>query len=1436
MQSDSDIVLSPLDSDIIDDGVIEVEELKKICQEVIKKTNVRNISNLNERLDEIFSDISEINTEGNYEKLPLNETNSLIENAGLFSYFEIQKHSIIQDYENLIELEGEEINQDELEFSDFQSLTSIQTDPSQQQLLNNVNKYRNLIIQGPPGTGKSQTLTALLTNALENDKKCIVVCEKNTALQVLKDGLEKVGLDSHIALIYDVVKNRQGIVASVREKIESLDMLSYPNAKHTYPSAVRNHHNLISSINEQHKTLANKLLAEYNWTDIVGKYLKNLRLNNNSKTLLKNVASFKFTYDEYEKWRSVLKEGNLLYHHYLSTGENTFISNEKFLGTNFISFEDDFNQAIENYEQQLNTILNLEEHVKNEYKLYRLNSLKLQIENIQNSVSELSNHKINFPKLIDTEKEQYIKEEKLDIEKDLSLFSNTIFEIQTLLEKHRNNTDFLSEEKLNSSIYMIQSWFSSNKKETIKDSERFNKLYDLLSINLTESKYLPSINKRKDREKTITYFQKFKKKYDSLFSNTQLTAENSFISMELQSIDNPYSFYNFHKISDYLHKKKREMNPINEHQIRAIDNLLNKTSIFFNEQKILWDNIQTKINKSQDICLELTYPQDEVDNSSHLEKLEQKIKSVIDSINDKIEKELQNVDFIQDSRMLSALKSYHHINTEIRNLDNSIRQQNYILDYELPAKYSDFIENIRNIINRKKQTFDTNPRVLRNTYNWVNFYETLTKYQKNIIDQIKGEENWEHTFFVYYFDKLLKANADDILPTDDHYIKVFEKSQKELHNNQAQYINYKWYKRQFDAVNRFNEESYTFQVKNLYNLKGSAGKRRYSLRYIIEQDCDLFTELHPIILTTPDVASSLFRNQSKYFDFVIFDEASQLRLEDNLPAMLKGKQIIVAGDEHQMPPSNFFSKIVSGEIDNEDDIEEYDDIIDKNNASKEELLLSAISLLDAARELNFENKDLTFHYRSKHPYLIDFSNYAFYNQKLIPLPITSHYNPIKYVNVNGIYDDGINEKEAEVVLSILEHNIHRNSLGEYPSIGIATFNVKQRDFIKNKIIERQKLEQYADFNRKITELEEKGLFVKNLENIQGDERDVIIMSTTYGKTAKGGFHQRFGPLNQQKGYKLLNVIVTRAKYKNYIVTSIPEDYILDYNSYLIAQQTNYGKAPLYAYLAYAKAVSEGNDEQRLAVLNNLAINSSSLSNKKIDESKLESVFEEEVYERLSQTYLKEYIELQHQVGGFRIDMVIDFKLPNIPKIAIECDGAKYHSSNEAYLYDYHRQKILESHGFKFHRIWGTNWWRNPEYEMEQLLEFVEEIKQPQQDDLFQSIEEQEVFSDLILYEETNDISIEEEVITDNISVDDNVIIEEEQELKARLNSKLVIEYVETKETHNILISTMNDSKSSPKRIDIKSPLGKALFGKNIGDIVQIEGLGKFVKIVNINND
>ena len=238
----------------------------------------------------------------------------------------------------------------------------------------------------------------------------------------------------------------------------------------------------------------------------------------------------------------------------------------------------------------------------------------------------------------------------------------------------------------------------------------------------------------------------------------------------------------------------------------------------------------------------------------------------------------------------------------------------------------------------------------------------------------------------------------------------------------------------------------------------------------------------------------MFQEKHKYFDIVLFDEASQLKLEDNLPALLKGKQIVIAGDEHQMPPSNYFSKIFDGSIDDEDDFDEDDQpVIDRDN-----ILLSCESLLDFATELKFNKRFLDFHYRSKHPYLIDFSNHAFYNQRLIPLPNNFEYTPIKHIQVNGTYSDHSNESEADAVLSILENNINKLPNGKYPSVGIATFNIAQRNLIKSRILERRKFEKYKEFNDKILELEEQGLFVKNLENIQGDERDVIILSTTYG--------------------------------------------------------------------------------------------------------------------------------------------------------------------------------------------------------------------------------------------------------------------------------------------------------------------------------------------------
>ncbi|MCH7974788.1 MAG: GreA/GreB family elongation factor [Bacteroidetes bacterium] len=696
-------------------------------------------------------------------------------------------------------------------------------------------------------------------------------------------------------------------------------------------------------------------------------------------------------------------------------------------------------------------------------------------------------------------------------------------------------------------------------------------------------------------------------------------------------------------------------------------------------------------------------------------------------------------------------------------------------------------------------------------------------------------------FLIYYLNSMLVNSANIDLPTDDKDHQELNNTLSNLENEQLKYIREYWFSKQIDATREFDVRNPNLSVENLYNKRKSNNHQRLSLRQIVKYDLDLFTTFFPVVLTTPDVCSNLFRGKNQYFDIVMFDEASQLKLEDNLPALLKAKQIIIAGDEHQMPPSNYFSKIFDGTIDDEDDFEDEDEIkIDRDN-----ILLSCESLLDFASELSFEKKYLDFHYRSRHPFLIDFSNYAFYGQRLKPLPNGFEYTPIKYIKVNGTYSDHTNEVEAETVLSIIENNINRLPNGEYPSVGIATFNIHQRNLILGKINDRRKFDSYAEFNEKILELEENGLFVKNLENIQGDERDVIILTTTYGINLDGKFAHRFGSINHQKGYKLLNVIITRAKYKIYVCSSIPEEVFLNYKEYLSVEGSNKRRAVFFAYLAYCKSVSDNDAAQRLAILNTLSENTTKSSTFNILNEDLESPFEEEVYQALTEHFDKDQIIIQYKFAGFRIDLVYESKINGVPKIAIESDGAAYHSSQEAYLYDRHRQKILEGHGFIFHRIWGTNWWRNQKRETKILVEFIKNIEN----------------SKHLAFEDKSNISL---AFTDNIAMIENEVAkvapilqkdlketieavsgkETEQTVPfkeiVKLNSIVEVKYLNNQNNLKIKLVAIKINNfeiiDGIKKININSPLAGSILGKSVGDTVKIGNLDNYVEILEIVNE
>lgn len=1311
LQSDSQIEIDQISNEHLDDGLIDKNELIEICAKVIREINSSPPDNLNELLEQKLNEIKPISTKKHYEEIPsLSPNNSFIDFGGLFSIFEVQKQNIINDYGNLLELKGAEIDLEDMEEHFFQPISSVQTDPSQQGILHSLSSSRNILIQGPPGTGKSQSLTAILVNALENHKKTIVVCEKRTALEVLNNTLNQKGLNHQTILIKDIVKDRRKAVDSVRDRVDNsaYRRYRYTHSKEALDNIIEKSKSLIDSINKRHQKLGEKLIGNKNWTSIVGSLLSELKGNSEDYKLDLSKDIFSYESAELNSLLELIRKGQNLYNDYKQFKELTFLNPSKLVGNNPFLLEQRIEKDFNAYEKDLKEINQLISQYKQEFYEIRRKQLNQQETDIKEIAAKL-----------------------------LNIFS-----------KYSKTDEFYNKEKTKGISYKIASIFSKSKKDVLNNQLLIDSLYIDLTNTIKESKDFSDIPEpRTIAEKQFT-LKKYLIEIENIRSNFQNKIENEFKKL--------YQGWQEAGL-EYTWKPK------------------------------------PNFKDSQPQLVDLQTPT---------------LYSLIDSIN-----KLSNKMFE----------------------DEWLKKKVYWKSIEY------FVYKTSFFISQKKDYFRNENDLLTLEFKWFQYYNSLSDTQKLIIDALVKKEDWRKTFIIYYLNSLLVNSASMDLPTNDLDHIELGKSLSELEKEQIKYIREYWFSKQIDATRIFDVKNPNIAVENLYNKRASKNHKRLSLREIVKLDTDLFTTFFPVILTTPDVASNLFKSQNKYFDIVMFDEASQLKLEDNLPALLKGKQIVIAGDEHQMPPSNYFSKIFDGTIEDED---EYEDEIDRIKSEASNSLLDCESLLDFASDLGFDKRHLDFHYRSRHPYLIEYSNFAFYNQRLKPLPNDFDYIPIRYVNVNGTYSNNSNDAEAETVLSIIENNISRLPSGEYPSVGVATFNINQRNLILGKINERRKFDRYREFNDKVIELEENGFFVKNLENIQGDERDVILLSTTYGINKEGKFAQRFGSINHQKGYKLLNVIITRAKYKIYVCSSIPQEVFLNYKEHLLTENSNNRRGAFYAYLAYAKAVSENDNETRLAVLNALAENSTKKTTIDNFNPDLESPFEEEVYEALTEHFDENQIIPQLQFAGFRIDLVYDPKILGIPKIAIECDGAEYHSSQEAYLHDRHRQKILERHGFVFHRIWSTNWWRNPQKETHRLVAFI------------QSIESKNPSS----FEDKSKIGL---AFTDNISIIENEIakvspqlrkdlkenieaISEKRELQTnlfketvKLHSKVKVKYLNIDK--DLKVHLVEETMHKPEKsngvqdINIKSPLGAALKGKVVGDTVKIGDLDKYVRVLEIKN-
>lgn len=390
-----------------------------------------------------------------------------------------------------------------------------------------------------------------------------------------------------------------------------------------------------------------------------------------------------------------------------------------------------------------------------------------------------------------------------------------------------------------------------------------------------------------------------------------------------------------------------------------------------------------------------------------------------------------------------------------------------------------------------------------------------------------------------------------------------------------------------------------------------------------------------------------------------------------LGAIARGSQLVVVGDPKQLPPTSFFDRMLDAGDDEDED-------------EAPAAISGMESILDICQQLFTPVRSLRWHYRSHHESLIAFSNFHFY-KNLIVFPSPYGKNPglgVKYRYVtSGCYKDRQNLPEAQrLVDAVLEHMVKRPD----ESLGVVTLNQTQRELIEELLDKKLKaFEKGADFMGR-WEAEGWPFFVKNLENVQGDERDVIFISTTFGKTAgTDKVRQNFGPISRPDGWRRLNVLFTRSKRRIELFTSmVPEDIVVD-------ERTPLGTKALHDYLDFAKrgvlvTTDEGDRDP-------------------------DSDFEVSVANVV--TALGYRVKPQLGVAGFFIDIAV--RNPDRPGeflAGIECDGATYHSGFSVRDRDRIRQEILESLGWRgrIHRIWSTDWFYNPRRETERLRGFLEE--------------------------------------------------------------------------------------------------------------------------------
>ncbi|MCK5039341.1 MAG: DUF3320 domain-containing protein [Candidatus Aenigmarchaeota archaeon] len=1164
---------------------------------------------------------------------------------------------------NALQDEISESQRDEFE-EDANDVDVLPADSTQKKAIELAKAGVTFVLQGPPGTGKSQTISNIIATLLEKKKKVLFVSQKMAALNVVHKRLEEVGLGRYCLNLHNYRGNKKEIIRQLNTELETSPRIKESVKRYSFADYINTQKDLnhfYDFLCKKHKPRTLSIydirgeLAKLHSIEILDKNLNDLISSNEEKftILLSKIQDLDFVIEK------IPRPMESIYFNF-KTSKNTILSRNK------------FKTLVDSAHQISKEILEFIKEIKNEANLniQTLKQLELfcEFHKTANKLKEIP--------------EFFISENFEDYKKIISDLSKNILKINELKES-------IEEIKKGFPEFFMSDDFNDYKKIIIDLNKNLVEINNA-KLNLTQKVIEMFID-----ENTDNYEKTFKETsfLSRVFNKEYKTAKKELERFSKEKINHNGWIKLFELKKDYKKYLDKHLN-IETQNKNCIKNLgdiysennlnnLNKNAEEFQFEK--WSEFKKELAEKLKIHSEIeTQNKNDIknlgdiyseNNLNNLNKKAEEFSETFKNSKNLSEKSVKLINFWLSEK--ERENSLNELKDKIKNIDDylfkSILSDTENLA-EIEDKIHEFIENIKcldDVLIFKEQYSSLNEEIKE----FVKEY-----FKENIISKLSSV--FLKAYYLQLLEEILKQNN---LPSPKNKVEMFREKDFEVRDIKRYKI--------MDSIEQgqpsVNYHSYGVNDVSILKRENEKKRRLKPIRDLLEEIPDLIFSLKPCFMMSPLSVSQYINPNKIKFDVVIFDEASQIMPEDAVSCLMRSKQAIVVGDTQQLPPTNFFMSRQDDEI-VEEEIEDLESFLSECSTK-------------------FRSKPLLWHYRSKNEHLIAFSNRFFYEHRLITFPNAKIKDDsgLDFVHVKtGVYDRGKSRKNrVEARETVKKYKELREKFPK-KSIGIIAFSIAQENAIREEfrvvgINIEESLDSYHE-----------ALFVKNLETVQGDERDIILISIGYGKDSFGKLSYHFGPLNREGGYKRLNVAITRSRFKTVVISSIsPEE--LDEDKINVD-----GVRYLKYYLDYAK---------------NKDFNKFLQTTEGLD---FDSSFEESVYEVLT----NEGFSVSTQVGcsGYRVDLAIKHpKKPGVYILGIECDGAQYHSSRFARDRDKIRQGILESLGWNIHRIWSDDWLNNREYEIKKIKEKVDALlrskKENSQDELkFEKVEDVEDFKEVSL--------------------------------------------------------------------------------------------------------